>query len=245
MTGNDLVGRALKLIGAIAAGETATSDEAADAFSRLNDLLDDWGAERLTVFSVTRNTPYTLTSGTASYTIGTGGSMNIARPVWIENVGLIIDSGASTLTELPIRLFTNDEWAAIRQKSLQSALSQGIWYDYTWSAGLARIFPWPIPNVGTTQLVLYTPTALVQFADQTSTDYTFPPGYARALRYNLAVELAPEWGRPLDPVVAAIAAESKATIKRANIRIQALRCDPALLRSGGGAYNWRTDSPAR
>ena len=242
MTGNELATRVLKLLGILAPGETATANDAVDVFDCLNDMLDAWGAEKLTIYFVQRQTPFTLTAATDSYTIGTGGSINVVRPVWIENAGLIIDNSQATLTEMSIRVFTNDEWARVRQKSLQSSLAQGIWYDYNWSAGLGRIYVYPVPSNGLTQLVLYRPVALVQFADQATTDYTFPPGYAEALRYNVALRYATEAGRQIDPAIVTIASESLARIKRANIRPMTMDVDRALLGSTTGAYDWRTDT---
>ena len=43
-----------------------------------------------------------------------------------------------------------------------------------------------------------------------------PPGYSRALRYNLALEWAPEFGKPVDQTILMVANESKAEIKRQN-----------------------------
>lgn len=238
MTGLDLVSGSLKLLGVLAAGETATGNDAQDALSRLNDMVDAWNLERLFIFTIVR-TPKTLGSGTASYTIGTGGSINIVRPLWIDHAGLIIDTSASTPSEIPIEVFTDQRWQGIPQKTLQSGLAQGIFYDHAWSAGLGLVYPWPIPNVGTTQLVLYAPgTAVAAFADLT-TDYTFPPGYKRMLRYNLAVELAPEFGRALDSTVATIAERTIGNVKRANSRPRELRCDPAVT-GRRGAFDIRT-----
>ena len=66
------------------------------------------------------------------------------------------------------------------------------------------------------------------------------PGYARALRTNLAVELAPEFGRPPDPVIHQAAKESLADLKRANFPLVEVGIDPALT-GGGGSYNILTD----
>jgi hypothetical protein len=45
---------------------------------------------------------------------------------------------------------------------------------------------------------------------------TFPPGYLRAFRYNLACELAPEFGVEPSPQVQRIAMTSKRNLKRIN-----------------------------
>jgi hypothetical protein len=233
VTGNDLISGSMKLLGLLSAGDTATGTDAQDALSRLNDLIDAWQLERLFIFTVARTTK-TLTSGTASYTIGSGGDINIDRPTWIDRGALIYDPSAATPAETPLELFTDQRWQEIRQKTLQSGQPAGIWYDHGFTAGLGRIFPHPIPNTSTTQLVLYAPGAAVgQFADLT-TAYTFPPGYARMLRYNLAIELAPEFGRAIDPVIAATAMSSMSAVKRANNRPRELKCGPEVLGRSGG-----------
>jgi hypothetical protein len=43
-----------------------------------------------------------------------------------------------------------------------------------------------------------------------------PPGYLRAFRYNLACEIAPEFGVEPPPTVARIAMTSKRDLKRQN-----------------------------
>jgi hypothetical protein len=48
------------------------------------------------------------------------------------------------------------------------------------------------------------------------TDLTFPPGYLRAFRYNLACEIAAEFGVEPSPQVSRIAMTSKRNIKRIN-----------------------------
>lgn len=238
MTGLQLISAAMKTIGALAAGETPSSEEASDCLLRLNDLIDNWATQRLTIYYQLRTTK-TLTANTTSYTIGTGGAINIVRPTLIEAAGLIIDTTATTPTEIPIEVFTLQQWQAIAQKTLTAALSRGIFYDYGWTSGLAVIYPWPIPTVSTTQLVLYTPQALT--AMTLAGTYTFPPGYARLLRMGLARDIAPEFARPWTGDLQALYEESIGDVKRANIRLTDLSVDRALL-PRTGFYDLYTDS---
>ena len=241
MTANELIGRTLRTIGVLASGETATSNEAADAFTILNNMVDTWGTERLTIYTVAR-TAFNLTASTQDYTIGSGGTFNIVRPVWIVAASIIPDRGASSaqLVELPItNALTVKEWQQIGIKGTTSSYPTAFYYDKTWAAGLGQISVWPVPDNSNAQLVLYTPTALTQFTDPT-TAYTFPPGYEEALRYQLALRLAPEFGVDLSPDVRLLASQTFANIKRANTSPDVLGIDPAL-RAEGGRYNWRTD----
>ena len=106
---------------------------------------------------------------------------------------------------------------------------------------MATISVWPIPDNSSCQLVLYTPTALSQFADLT-TAYTFPPGYEEAMRYQLALRLAPEFGVSITPEIFKLAADTYANVKRLNLSTttEELSIDAALL-AEGGRYDWRTD----
>lgn len=235
---NDFAAASLRLLNVIAAGEDPSSEDGQVAFDVLNRWVDWLGTQRQTIYFLTR-TAHTLVSGTASYTIGSGGTINVARPVWIDHAGLILDTGAATVTEVPIRVLTDDEYQAWPQKTLQSNLSVGIWYDHNWSSGLGRIYPLPIPNVGTTQVVLYTPTAVTEFAAQ-ATDYTFPPGYERAIVYNLALELTAYYPAATTPtMLAKFAAESLADLKRSNLRLSHVVIDPALSRRAGSLSRMR------
>lgn len=235
--------RALQLIGVIDPTETPSAEDSQTAFDVLNDWIDNLGTQRLTIYYVARSTG-TIASGSTSITIGSGGTFNIVRPVWIQAASILIPS-TSPAVEMPIEIWNDQQYAAQTIKGLTSTLPTAIWYDYNWTAGLARVVPWPIPTQDIT-LVLYTPTALTEFADL-STDYTFPPGYRRAITFNLANELSPWYpsAKP-DPRVPQIAIESLANVKRANTRIPLAVFDDQLLAMTGRArraFNWRTGLP--
>ena len=224
MTFNELAYRAFRLITtAGGTGETPTDNEMVDALAWCNSMIDAWGLHSLTTYMRLR-TVTTLVSGTASYTVGTGGTINIVRPTELRNAGLILDTGATYPVEAPIAVLTPDEYARWPQKTFQTTYARGVYYDHNWSAGLGRLYPLPIPNIGTTQLVIYTPVAIAEFADRT-TDYTFPPGYEEALEYNLAVRLATPFGRDIPDFVAQMASSSLAIVKRANLRLAEVEVD--------------------
>ena len=228
----------MQLNGSVASGANPTADEFADGLLALNDMLNAWATEKLTIYTELRQTKV-LTANTQTYTIGSGGSINVARPLWIHNAG-VIPSGQTN--EIRLDMISDDEWAKVAIKSLTSTFPTTIFYDYGFnSSGYGTINVWPIPTTAPT-LVLYLPQAITAFADGTTT-YSFPPGYERMLRYNLAVELAAEFGVSPSPEVMAIAVQSKANVKRANIRIETLDVDGGLLPSPGKStvYNWRVD----
>lgn len=232
---------ALQELGVLATGETAQGSEGDEALNLANDFLDALGAERLSMYAVLR-TATTLVSGTASYTVGSGGTINIVRPLYIDDAAIVYDTTATIPVEIAIPVLTDAAYAAWPTKTLQAPQSMAVYYDHGWSAGLGRLYPLPIPNVGTTQLVIYTPQApATQFADYNTTSYTFPPAVRRMLRKNLALEFAPSYpAATVTPLLVQQAKESKSQFKSSNVR-PLLKQGNRALSGPGGTYNPNTD----
>jgi hypothetical protein len=233
----DIIKSSLRLIGAIAPGEPAPADEAQDALMVLNQMIDAWNSERLMIFTVTI-AEYPLTVGQQTYTLGPGGNFNAARPPYISSVSIVVLSNPNQPLELEIDYLTDKEWQNIPVKNIPTTVPLKVYDDGAYP--LRNLSFWGIPTVAINTRI-YSWTALSEFPNLT-TKVTFPPGYYEALRYNLALRLAPEWGESVDPQVSAMAAESKGRIKSLNITPIDLRCDNALTSNNGGAYDWRSDS---
>lgn len=70
----DIVTRAMKDIGAVAAGEVPTADEAQDGLDMLNSMIDQWSNESMMVFYRTEIV-FNTVQNTVQYTLGPGGSV--------------------------------------------------------------------------------------------------------------------------------------------------------------------------
>jgi hypothetical protein len=229
MTGRDLVTGALRLIGVVASGEALDSAQATDGLSSLNDMIDSWSNDDLLIPAITREV-FPLTAGQQTYTIGSGGNFNTARPMTYENAWLQV-AGTSPALELPIKIVTEAEFARIPLKGMTSTYPAILYSEDTYP--LDNINLWPIPSQSQS-LVLYTSKPLANLTLDTA--IALPKGYNRALRYNLAIELAPEYGKTPSEIVAEIAIQSLSEIKRANFKPVYMTCDLAVLnRSPGGA----------
>ncbi len=203
MTAQDLIKAALRLIGAIAQGETPTAGELNDALSSLNTMLDGWALKRHKIYARVLE-GFTLTAGTGAYSIGS--SVNTDRPIRIE-YAYIRDNGK----DHPLDLIDNDRYNAIVDKSLQG-LPRYLFYNPQYSLG--EVYLWPVPDKNYS-LYLDSWKPFTKFQNLTD-NVNFPPGYERALKYNLAVELAPEYGKPLPPEIVAVAQESLKDIQSVN-----------------------------
>lgn len=220
----------------LAAGETATADDTSDALVILNQMLESWSAESLSVFTLTIQT-FNFVASQQTYTLGAGGNFNTARPSRIGYASVVSNSNPAQPLEIPIDQLTDSEWQAIPVKLTTSTLPRKMYDDGAFP--LRNLSFWPVPTDASVQVRLYTWTALTQFSDLT-TDFTFPPGYIEAIKYNLAARLAAENFGTLTPIAASLALSSIGRIKAMNSDPALVKCDPAITRSSGARFNWLT-----
>lgn len=215
----DLIKSSLRLISAIATGETPTAEETADSLRVLNDMLETWSTESLTVFS-SLDQVFTFTPAVATYTIGPAATFNGVRPISIVSAYTRYQNIDYPLTEID-----DVHYNLIVLKSQPNIIP--IYYRYDADFPLGNLTFWPVP----TQATQVTLTTYTQFTNLTTSaqSLNYPPGYSRAIRYCLAVDLAAEFGLPLPQQVVEIAKSSKAAIKRVNSRAPVAIFDPALL----------------
>lgn len=220
----DLVTSALRMINYTASGEQPKAAEAADALVVLNHMLDAWNAEGLNIYSVNRLV-FSFSAGKDAYTLGPGGDWDTIRPSQIDHMSLLSLANASQPVEYPIRMLSDEQWADIQVKNVQGELPFNVWDNGNYP--LRTLTFYFIPNINY-QVVIYGWQPLLLFNNLTNL-VSLPPGYAEALRYNLAVRLAAEFpGSELRPETAAMAESSLARIKIANIQPIESRCDPAV-----------------
>lgn len=230
-TALDLIKGSMKLIGAIAAGETPSANESADALAGLNRMLSEWGNEGLLVPSVTREA-FSLVAAQSSYTMGTGGNFNTTRPTSIVQVGLVDGT-----TEYPVEIITAEQYGDIVSKSTSAERPSRIYPSGSFP--LETLILWPIPSA-VKSLAIYSLKPIASFS-LVSDSVSLPPGYEKAIIYNLAMDMAPEYGRDPSALVAATAQETKANLMRKNLKPTYMSSDLA----GGKQFNILTGEQMR
>jgi hypothetical protein len=245
MTGIARISAALREIGVLGAGQTASGANAAVALELLVDMMNEWAADSLTSHAQLR-TVKALTSGTRDYTIGPTGDINIARPMGILRAGWIRDSTVDEPKETPIDVYTDQQWAGIRLKTHAASVLNGVYYDKAFSSsGRGTVSTYPTIDIDNVELVLYTHLAVVGPSDLAS-DLSFPPAYSRAIRLNLARELCGPMGRPLPEHLTGpnnAADGAKAVIRLANHKPVELTLDPSVPgMDRSGSMNWGGDT---
>lgn len=206
-----IINQAMEDIGAIASGETPNPEESADCLIRLNQLIALWDTEYLNIFCTQRAT-YALTgSRTTPYQIGPSGSDFVTpRPIAIRAANVKTNAGGY---EFGLKMVTVEEYNAIVEKTSIGEPPEVLYYDDDYPNALLYLYPWPS---AADSLILSTWEQLTQMASLSAT-FDFPPGYQEALEWNLAVSIAPMFGRGMPPEVASKAMSSKASIRANNV----------------------------
>ena len=229
-TTKTLVKAALRKLGAIASGEEMSANELQDALEEMNRMLDNWNTERLLVHVLTRN-EWTLSSSVDQVEIGAGGSLDIVRPQRIEQGDAYIKEGDQ---EYELEVWLRDKWARITDKTTTGRPTV-LYYEASFPLGLIRLHP--VTDTANYTFILYIWTLLAQVSN-VEQSLALPPGYADAITHELAIRLAPEYGKTVPPAVAIGAVSTKANVKRINSQTPILRVDNALL--DRGSYDIRT-----
>jgi hypothetical protein len=204
----DQINRALRLLGVLAEGETSSASVSQDSLMALNQMIDSWNTERLSVFC-TQDQVFTWPSGFISRTLGPSGDFVGQRPVLFDDASYF---KAPNGVSYGIKFINQQQYNGIAVKTVTSTYPQVIFVNMTFPDAEMFIYPRPTQD-------LEWHFVSVQELDKPATLSTilyYPPGYLRAFTYNLAMEIAPEFGVEPSPQVQRIAMTSKRNLKRIN-----------------------------
>ena len=208
-TAGDQINRALRFLRVLAEGETPTSAMSQDALMALNQMIDSWNTERLSIFN-TIDQVFTWPAGEIQRHLGPTGDFVGVRPVLLDDATYYRDPG--TNVSFGIKFINQQQYDGIAVKTVTSTYPQVMWINMEYPNIQMTVYPKPTRD-------LEWHFISVQELDQPATLVTeilFPPGYLRAFTYNLACEIAPEFGVEPSPQVSRIAMTSKRNLKRIN-----------------------------
>lgn len=259
MNARDLVTSALKTIGVISTGETPSSSEAEDGLSVLNMMIESWSNDNLALFNLKREV-FELLPGKGDYTIGIGAEFNTSRPMEVQAAAYgnliktpiyedvevpgvpteedpdpeptieqqLVGYSLASDFEIPMEILPFQKWAGTTLKQTTSTIPTELYVHG--DAPFEKLTLWPVPSVEC-GLVLYSRKQLTGFEDL-DTEADFPPGYSEAIKYNLAMRLAPEYGREPSAYITKFAIDSLAKIKRKNSGVNIMKSDVLGLSNG-------------
>jgi hypothetical protein len=208
-TAGDQINRALRLLGILAEGETPSAATSQDALVALNQMIDSWNTERLSIFN-TIDQIFTWPAGEIQRHLGPTGDFVGIRPILLDDATYYRDPG--TNVSFGIKFINQQQYNGIAVKTVTSTYPQVCWVNMEYPNIQMTIYPRPTRD-------LEWHFVSVQELDQPatlSTPLLFPPGYLRAFTYCLAMEFAPEFGVEPSPQVQRIAMTSKRDLKRIN-----------------------------
>ena len=205
----DIINGSLRLIGVLAEGETPSADTSQDALVAMQQMIDSWNTERLSVFS-TQDQVFTWPAGEITRTLGPTGDFVGNRPVLLDDSTYFRD--ATTGVSYGIKFINQQQYNGIAVKTVTSTYPQVIFVNNTYPDIEMFVYPKPIRALEWHFISVEELTAPATLATQLH----FPPGYLRAFRYNLACEMAPEFGMEPSGQVQRIAMTSKRNLKRIN-----------------------------
>jgi hypothetical protein len=208
-TAGDIINGALRLIGMLAEGEVPSSETSADALFAMNQMIDSWNTEKLSIYN-TQDQVFTWPAGEIQRHLGPTGEFVGNRPVLLDDSTYYRDP--TTNVSFGIKFINQQQYDGIAVKTVTSTYPQVMWINMEYPNIQMTIYPKP-----TRTLEWHFISA--QELDQPATLATtlaFPPGYLRAFRYNLACEIAAEFGVEPSRQVQRIAMSAKRNIKRIN-----------------------------
>ena len=208
-TAGDQINRALRLLGVLAEGETPSAAMSQDALMALNQMIESWNTERLSVFS-TQDQVFLWPTNEIKRSLGPSGDFVGNRPILLDDATYYRDP--QTNVSYGIKMINQQQYDGIAVKTVTSTYPQTIFVNMTFPDIEMYIYPKPTREL---EWHFISVEELTQPATL-STALHFPPGYLRAFTYNLACEIAPEFGVEPSPQVQRIAMTSKRNLKRIN-----------------------------
>lgn len=243
MTVRDLLKSSLRQIGVIASSEEPTASELLDALQALNMMLKSWSANNLLTFKNAREV-FKMDAGKFLYSMGVGGDFDTHKvsDIYALAVGnlrsepifetpeatpedpnpdpVIVGYNHFVDSEDPISILDERDWTCVLQKQSSGGVAGARILK---GSALDSIQVYPVPNKSQ-GIVIYAKKQLIA-CDDVNEDIDLPAEYLEAIKYNLAVRLAPEFGKEASPTVAALAAESMGDLKRSNNHTPLMRSD--------------------
>src|SRR5262245_6276207 len=135
VTIQEFINSVLRLIRVLDSGETPTSTESNDALTALNQLISNWSAAGVPVYSETKD--IIALSGVANY------PMPSPRPVKIT-AAHVSYSGIT----VPVEIVNSQRWTLFKDRTETSKFARELYYDGGFPTGTIGL--WPSPSSGST-----------------------------------------------------------------------------------------------
>lgn len=197
-TRDDIIKRALRIIGAIGQGETPTTNALTEAAQALNDLVKEWQSDGMQMWKYVLSNSITYVASTKTYTIGVAATgSNQVAPLKIVQA---FNRNVTTNLDQPILLLSRQEYAMLGNKSSTGTPNQLHYLPpgppSTEMIGTITVYPTPDSNAATNLNLYVVGMFPIQDFDAAGDLADFPSFYYNALCWGLADQLSYEYGVP-------------------------------------------------
>jgi hypothetical protein len=226
-TARDLIVGALDLINVTGDGMEPSNEMVSKAFTMLNDIIKTWNLQRLMLYKTEEITGI-LTAGQNPHSIGPSGEIDTgtgSRPVKIQRVFTRFTTNNSV--DFTAAQIDSNRYQEIVTKSASTSYPTHFYYKADFPLGY--IYMYPVQGQADLEIHITYWMQLEEIVHLTD-DVTLPFGYDTALKYQLACDLSPTYGRPVNRGDAIFdrAADLRREIKRANEDDRDVQLDFAL-----------------
>lgn len=224
-TARELITDSIIDLGKFDPEETPAAHYLSHGLRVFNRITKSWAAENLMI-PYTTSESFALSSGTASYTMGSGGTASSTRAKRILNA-YYRDSNS---LDNPVGILNQRQYNAITDKSL-AGVPDRLFYDPAYPTG--TIYVWRVPGAGYTMFIestkeLHSTIALV-------TEISLAGEYEAAIVAALRNALAGAYGVPVTNFMVQEADELKQKIKNLNLanRMEEMDMPAGVITSSG------------
>ena len=231
MTVQELIKSALRKLGVIGTGQTPSNDIMQDSLETLNMMLKSWALDGITIKGTVRESQ-TLTVDQVEYSWGTGGDFTSTAPTTI--ISATVKEGTTEYG--PLYIIGPVDYRSISDKA-SSGTPQKLYYNKT--SPLAYLYLYPAPSSAYT-LEIDSVKHITGFTSLTE-DVTIPDEMLLAIKQNLTLELAPEYGRQPSPMRITEAQRSKDAVQGFAVYQAMVDSTPATAFSTATGFNIEID----
>lgn len=200
----------------------------------LKTMLRYWSSQKILVLSTVTET-VSLVGSTGSYTWGSTGTISTTRPYRLVSVVARDSDG----TDRNVEVISEEQYYRISNKSFSSSYPRVAFLkgDYP----LAILYVWPVPEGTSYSLVICSLKPFTETGNFSSISDTlqFPAHYEALITNNLAVWMAPEYGKTVSQYVIDIANETYRTIcsQNAAAQLAPVRLDDIIAMTSQGYFS--------
>lgn len=185
-----LIKEVLQLIEAIGEGQSPNSTQYSDASRTLNLMLKAWMAYGIQLWKID-TTSFSLTQSKQSYTIGKSGSIDIDNPRPLKILEMVIrDSNNNDVNLIPL---TREEYWNLSDRTTEGTPVQ-FYYDKSIPNGTIYLWPVADSDAATNSTIHIAYQSPIEDMDASTDELDFPQEWYEAVKYGLAVRLAPVYG---------------------------------------------------